>query len=302
MLPHFPPPPPSSAGWPLWLDTCRVEDSALADAYDRTPMPYRAGIKQCLALCQSVYGESPEDLLHATAHSGQGFWHVLRESAAPWALFAVTPAYRAPARLAAAIMPAILARVPRIALLCLGGMPHESVRAVLELAGVEDSFIVSVDQADTLLRELQAQQGRQETPAAGRLCLLHDGNALASLRLAAAALGIPCMEEAAPPRLALDAAAEVDSNALIFAHGDAGEQARTFSDAEELPACDACFAAPEHLGWLAAGLPLILGPDMEGCWLHPHLHPDFFRNRARTAGLHLPATDFFGGGGYEGAE
>ena len=71
MLPHFPPPPPSSAGWPLWLDTCRVEDSALADAYDRTPMPYRAGIKQCLALCQSVYGESPEDLLHATAHSGR---------------------------------------------------------------------------------------------------------------------------------------------------------------------------------------------------------------------------------------
>lgn len=339
--------PPAAPAWPDWLEACRIDDAALAEAYDHVSMPHRASLKQCMAFCQAVYGVAAEEQLCARADSGQGFWRSERSAPAPWTLAVITPEYDAPARLTAALMPAVLARVPRVALLCADGMPQQNIRTVLELTGVEDSFITTAGQAEDLIRTLAAASAGS---GAGRLLLLHHG-ALHPLRALAAELDIPCMEEAVPPCLGLLAAADpsmaaahtataaeavpaapaspqlhstvghnehphgtgvtlttlaeaadIDLDALAFAHGAAGAHPHPVFCGGKPPRLDACLAAEHALAEAARLARLALGPGMEACWLHSALTRNFFRNTSMTAGLCLPDTDFFSGGGYEGAD
>lgn len=279
--------------WPQWLEECRIDDAAMAQAYDSTALPLRAAVKNCIALCHAVYGEGASATVHSITNSAAGYWHSRSTQAAPWALLLFSPAYTAASRMAAALMPAILAHVPRIGALCVGGMPSQAARLTLELTGVEDGFISDEDDALALVQTMHSL-------GAGRLMLLHTGE-LAALASAARKAGIVCFEECAEPHLVVAQGHSIHADILHFAHGAAcpvlHEQAESKAACTQYSAYY-CSTAP------AQALPydLVLTQGMEGCWLHKALSREFFTNTSIKAGMLEHESPLFGGGRHEGAE
>ncbi|MDR2850655.1 MAG: hypothetical protein LBV65_01230 [Desulfovibrio sp.] len=268
---------PSTAmqpGWPRWTDTARLDDSLSAQAFEATPPACKAAIKTGLALAHMYFGQ-PAGHSHTERSSAhRGFWQHTDSFPAPWAVVAFTPDYTAAARLAAACAPALLAGVPRICAVCVGGAPSNAALVCLDLSGVEDIFLLDMPKLSALLEECQ--------PSPGRLVLLHNGeldNAPARV------LGIPCYEERWQPPLALPDPEAFDLQTLAFAHGRALENALE-------PVCQSSVApaalylkanaAQKHCrtqrpGQFYSMAPLTLAPGCEGFWLHNGLTPDFFR-------------------------
>lgn len=279
---------PSGAPWPGWCDDARLDDAALAEAYESTPAPQRACVKQCVALLHRLWGEDSEENTHCRVDKTLGFAATQRSAPAPWALFVVEDAYTAPTRLAAALMPALLARVPHVAVLCVGGMPSVGTRLALELVGIQDIFCVDhASAAEDFVRALcptgdTASAVGANTLESGSVALLHHG-ALASVGRTAQALRVPLWEEASPPSI-VDATGETipgvttsrgpqaKDSLVRFCHPDAFAH-----DEQGSPRCDAVFGTPatETPSTLAA--PLRMAQGLEGFWLHHSLTPAFFR-------------------------
>jgi hypothetical protein len=283
--------------WPQWLDDCRIDDDALAQAYDSTPLPLRAAVKQCMALCHAVYGEGASADSHTVTDAALGFWHSHSRQPAPWALLIISPAYAAAARMAAALMPAILARVPRIGAVCVGGIPSLAARLTLELTGVEDSFIVNDDELDALLQSMNKS-------GAGRVLLLHAGELAHSASMVRKA-GIACFEECRPPLLLAAQDCALDPTVLAFAHGAncplVTNNAASPHTEPQPPARTAYYyaAAPSQPPLSHS---LVLAQGMEGCWLHAGLSRAFFDNECFVVGMLEHNSSLFGGGKHEGAE
>lgn len=258
--------------WPQWLEPHRVHDEALAEAYDAAPAPYRACIKNCMAFLHALWGESPDETCRETTDTARGYRYCVRNLPAPWTLTFCTPAYAASPRFTAAVMPALLARVPQVGAICVGqeaSLPSPVVRVALELMGVEDIFCLPPPKAHRLLREVREANGT------GRLLLLHDGE-LNTLREAAASLEIPSWEERRPPQLRLHAPADHDLELLRFCHPDAPLREISREDAARGHGVDALFTD----ALTPFPVPLLLRTGMEGCWAHKGLDTAFFRRRS----------------------
>lgn len=300
------------ASWPQWVEEARLNDSLAAQSYEDTPPQWRAAVKTGLALAHMHFGSDPGQLRDMRSDGHLGFWRRGESHAAPWAIVAFTPAYAAAARLAAACIPAILAGVPQIGAVCVGGQPHRSALVSLELSGVEDIFVLDSPGLHRLLEECR--------PGPGRLVLLHAGELAPTVELAQS-MGLPCWQEYRPPKLALveadtsingqnlaDDGSRIDLEALYFAQAEALDAATSIAahlpigdphgtpiplvrDAQ-LP--DALYlASGDHeqadilhgKAFSASGPGLTLTPGCEGFWLHPGLTPDFFRVRCLTFGM-----------------
>lgn len=255
------PAPPLS--WPAWLEAARVDDGLAASAYETTPPDFRAALKTGLALAHFHFGECTPCLDDTARHDRLGFLRVRSRVPAPWTLIVISPAYAAAARLTAACAAALLAGVPRVGAVCLGGDPHAAALVSLELSGVEDVFRLDAGRFAALLDGLAALPGPR-----GRVVVLHDGE-LASIAPAARKRDIPCHEEHHPPRLRVEATAPIDRELLAFAHGTAAVDAAPTAAAP----VDAVFRATAEADPDAA---LTLCPGCEGFWLHPGLDPNFF--------------------------
>jgi hypothetical protein len=178
--------------------------------------------------------------------------------------------YASAPRLLAALMPALLARVPLVLCASTPGPARPDLLCALELAGQEHIYAldaVDAAQSQNLLHALTAQPGQ------GRLVLLHRG-ALSALRATADAAEVPCWEERRAPLLRL-CGAEPDAALIRLAHPDAVSARDLAPDVLYCSGPDA----------VQTQVPLILPPGMEGCWLHPSLTPDFFRVRSLMFGL-----------------
>ena len=253
---------------PPWLADCRVSDDELAQAYEHTAPKLHASCKHTLAVQHAFFGEAPDWEEHGLSRSAHGFYARAHGRPADWTLVIFDAAYASAPRLLAALMPALLARVPLVLCASAPGSARPELLCALELAGREHIYAVSAAQSLDLLHALAAQPGQ------GRLVLLHRG-ALSALRAAADAAEVPCWEERRAPVLRM-CGVEPDAALLRLAHPDAVY-------AEELaPDVLYCFGPPEAVRNRA---PLILPPGMEGCWLHPSLTPDFFRARSLIFGL-----------------
>lgn len=251
----------SALRWPETLTAHRVEDAALSAAHESAPAAGLAAIKQCLALLHSLMGEDADETLLARIDAARGFRMRERIVPAPWACFFVGAGYAAPVRLAAALMPAILARTPLLAAVCVSA-PSPAVLAALELAGVEDIF--RVDDAAPWPARLSAGMGP------GRVALLHGGD-LAPAAEAARGAGLAVWEETRPPRLHMEEEAEPFRDIIDFCHPDA---VHTPSGP------DAVFGGEGGSPDVREAAPLIIHPRMAGFWRHAGLGPDFFRERA----------------------
>ncbi|MDY3810136.1 hypothetical protein [Desulfovibrio porci] len=264
---------PPAARWPEWAEEARLDDDLAAAAYEATPPACRAALKTGLALAHMHFGQSPGCLRESRGDPHLGFWRHTASFPAPWAVLAFTPEYAAAARLTAACVPALLADVPLVGAVCVGGAPHRAALVSLELSGVEDIFCLDETGLCALLEESQ--------PGPGRLVLLHKGE-LDNVARAARVLGLPCYEERRAPALILPEPDAFDLDILAFAQGDALEQALEPAR-PTLPA--AIYLRPEaarghckarrHGPFRYVGS-LALSPGCEGFWLHAGLTPDFF--------------------------
>ena len=246
---------------PAWLPEHLVSDSELERAYEATAPGLRALCKHTLAVQHAFFGEAPDWEEQNLLRIAQGFRTRVCDRPADWTLVIFDARYASAPRLLAAVMPALLARVPLV--LCVG--TPESARpellCALELAGQEQIYVLDASQSLALVSGLSAQPGQ------GRLVLLHRG-ALSALRAAADEAGVPCWEERRAPVLRV-CGADPDMALIRLAHPDA-------VSAEEAPP-DAVYCSGRDVVHVQA--PLVFPPGMEGCWLHPSLTPNFFRVR-----------------------
>lgn len=253
--------------WPDWLEAARVADSLGAAAYEATPPRFRAALKTGLALAHFHFGESASHREERVFNGRLGFGRAAMQWPAPWALIVFSPAYAAAARLTAACAPCLLAGVPQVAALCLGGVLREAALVSLELSGVEDIFQPDAAHFGALLDELAARPGPR-----GRVVVLHGGELDAAAQ-ACRERGVPAWEEGHPPRLAIEPGASPDLEILAFAHGGRRPLDAALSASGPV---DALFRAASAPLTPAPGARLSLWPGCEGFWLHPGLGPEFF--------------------------
>lgn len=293
--------------WPFsWLTPWRLDDAAAGRAYEETPPALRAEIKTAIALQCALEGEAPAESDIRTTSRTAGFYRRETERPAAWTLAVIDPAHAAPARLLAALAPAVLAGVERILIIAAGGVPSPAVCVALELAGLEDVFVLPALMRDAPPppRHSEKQDAPfPEHPApADVLIRLHDGNPdgrlllfptekslnspfFAFLRRLARDRKIRIWQDSPAPRLLLAGSDNPRREEVIrWAHGDGVLERR--------PAAEAFPPAAREAGWDAvyvdeapATLPVarVFGPGLEACWRNRETGIRFFRSASLAA-------------------
>ncbi|MEG2171918.1 MAG: hypothetical protein RRY29_01510, partial [Desulfovibrionaceae bacterium] len=160
-----------SAQWPEALECSRLDDAVTGQAYEAVSPAQRACIKTGIAFHYALHGEQPEQWEQRICNRAQGFAHTVRRRAAAWTLLFMEPEYAAGPRLIAALMPAVLARVPMVGVVCVGGLPSAAASASLELLGIEDIFCLADHAAaQQALRHMSQRKGSE-----GRALFVHKG-------------------------------------------------------------------------------------------------------------------------------
>ncbi len=265
---------------PDWLEACRPDDGLYADAYEGTPAELRALLKTAIAFAfhrwPRMDGERSEERLCTRA----GFRHAERSRPADWVLAVLGAGFSSPARLLAALIPAVIAGAGRIVIV--SEAPFSSaVCTALELAGLEDSFLVDAEALPGLYEDLRALSPY------GRLAFFpgSDGtfsDAQKTLMHAAALDGMPRLRDLPAPRiLSLHDDAETAAR-LRWLHPDA--ELLTAADGPDLSGLSGIAAvfAPAD-GMPSVPSPFFCGPGMEACWPGPS--PEFYRTCSCSAFL-----------------
>ncbi len=247
------------------LEALRLDETDAAHqarAYEAASAAQLARLKTAVAFQFHWHGEAPLEA-RRSERGTRGFAHEAAECPVPWALAVLDPAHSAPARLLAALLPAVLAGVRRILILC-PALPSPANCVALEIAGLEDVFVTPDTMPLALLRKLAAE-------GQGRLLLFpaREHPLWPALEAAAREARIPCRTDA-PPRLYVGSADDERRELIRWAQGGA-----LWLDAPT--GCDAAFAD--------ADAPLTLGPGLEACWLAHDCGRDFFRSSRVTANL-----------------
>lgn len=253
---------------PAWLEDHRLPDELAQDAYENCSSQWRALIKTGLALAHFHYGDCDEVTSQSRRRRHSGFQENVKMGPAPWVMLVFECAYAAAARMAAAAVAPILADVDSIIAISVGGAPTKPALVALELAGVEDIFILTEQQTGLLAREL-IRFGKP-----GRLVCLH-GGALNGVLDSAREIGLPHATEVRPPRLLLASPDSFEPDALLFAHG-------FMPDTTGTGFFDAIFATTKKTENDNMESPLILTPGCEGFWLQANMGPAFFKNSSQT--------------------
>jgi len=263
---------------PDWLEARRPDDGLYADAYEGTPAELRALLKTAIAFSfhrwTSMDGE--KSVMHSCARSG--FCHSESSRPADWVLAVLGSGFASPARLLSSLLPAVIAGTGRI--LIVSEAPFApAICTALELAGLEESFVMEGDCLPGLYEDLRSLS------TDGRIAFFPDGDGSISsaqkeLMHAAALDGMPRLRDLPAPRILSlhDAGSEAEKR-LLWLHPDAeifreaapGLYAAFVPDAE---------ASPRNA---APSAPFICGPGMEACWPGPS--PEFYRTSSCSAFL-----------------
>ena len=263
---------------PAWLEACRPDDALYAQAYEACPAQLRALLKTSIAFAFHRSGMKDGETDIRVDCPRAGFVRRERFRPAAWTLAVTGKNFASPARFLAAALPAVLAGVPHV--LTVSPAPFApALSTALELAGLEDSFLLDAEGLASLYEDLCAASpdGRilvfpgPEGFDEGMKDLLHK----------AAADGTPLYRDRAAPRILslykntdTPAAGEV-AKRLLWLHPDA-----TLLDMPS-PGMDAVFTPQPCAETFDA--PLTAGPGMEACWPGPS--PEFFRTGALCAQL-----------------
>ncbi len=262
---------------PAWLESFRPDDALYADAYEGTPAHLRALLKTAIAFAFHRWKPDQGERSVTVESPRAGFARTERSRPASWVLAVAAEGFASPARLLAALVPAVIAGVDRIIVVSPATFAP-AVATALELSGIEDSFVLDDDCAADLYEDLRAASPD------GRVVVFPGGGPLTpgqkDLLHRAAADGLRVFRDAPAPRiLALGAEEgplpEETRERLLWLHPDA-----ELIDAPA-PELRAVFTQSDVPSGCAA--PFVAGPGMEACWPGPS--PEFFRTRTLSAFL-----------------
>lgn len=273
-----------------------VADDRRARAYEAAPAPWRARLKKLIAQLDACHGRERAPWRESRRGYALGLDSRELERPAEAVVAAFTAAQPSPARLLAALWPALSAGTAEVIAVCLGAeadFPDAALLA-LELAGVELALAAPPAQWPALLTEL----GRR-TPCGRLLELDPAASPAAALPLGWSRwrptprrpdgelrLGV-WLGDGGRESLDLDALAWAQAGARLEGWTDgparsasALGQERTGSFERFLTeAWDAVAVPAVRLEAAAYAAPLALGPGQEGSWLWPDLRPSFFLER-----------------------
>jgi len=280
-----------AAFWPPSLERGRVADTAFAKAYARVTDRQRSLLKTGIAAIYAACGGPMPPYRRQSLGLGHDLTLDRLDVPLDFAVVLCGAGFTSPARLAAAVIPALCARVPEVAAVRVGGGSWpQPLLTTLELCGVETVCRVGVRSLPGLWAEL-ARKGR------GAVVLL-DGapfpneSLAAGLRLLSAKTSGRCGILCGPDD-------DLDHEALLFAqpdmafgvHGRDGNCPAPFVPAPgglaEAADCgyDALYVAREAVSRALGAAPLALAPGRETFWLWPQLTPDAFRRVATAAAV-----------------
>ena len=275
--------------WPTAMEQGRVADAAFAAAYARSTDLERAWLKTGLAAVFAALGGP----LPASRHRREVLGHDLDLTTADAPLdFVVILCGReflSPARLVAAVVPALCARARDVAAVRVGGTWPRPLLTALELCGVETACRVTSRDLTGLLAELPAK-------GTGAVVVLGDVPLPAKLP---AALAVHTARIAGRAGVFYQDGAGFDADALTFAHPDMAFFVHSGScpelpsfaagqgDLAQAGACgyDVVYATPQQLPLALTVAPLALGPGWETFWLWSHLPPQVLRVRRLGAAV-----------------
>lgn len=288
MIPPYPTADVTS--WPDAFEQYGLRDTTLAQGFDSLLPSQRAAIKTGIGMHFALHGECSALTQNCVYDRAKGFSYKVGTAPMAWTMLCISPDFAAGPRLVAALMPAVLAGVPLVGVLCVGGEPSANTCGCLELMGIEHVFCVP--------NEASAQQFLQLSYEAlgplGCTLFLHQGQ-LAALHHSALDLGLPCWQEATPPRIALHASMAQAEPLITWCHPDSKRVSTPDAQQPVMSALthvteqgtqlDALFTTQTGTPPLApiSPPPLVLGTGLEGFWWYPNLEPCFFSYKSLMA-------------------
>jgi len=267
------------------VDAFRIPDEAFADAYDAVGDRRRSVLKKWISQLYLFWGR--ERALDRTQGQRWDQGVITYEHLRPldWTLFVLSPDFSSPAQLLAAILPALLAGVRRVAVVreeADTSFP-EALLTCMELAGQE--LVLEMNPASIL-----KMTGDMFTETRrGRVCFL----GLSSLETAVrdqlpAKTILSLAASGSTAGIWFDAGFEWDTKTLawtlpdtiFYAGGEVPDQSdlkmRTYTGSIEdfeTQGFDVLYASTASL---KGDCPCIFGPGLEGGWLWPGLTPRIF--------------------------
>lgn len=289
--------PAECFAWPHYLDKHRVPEEALAKAYSAVSDLERAWIKKNIAQLYAFDPPDAQEQIRITSRWTAGFQSFVHVRPKDWVILVLAGKSTSPARLVAALLPAITSGVKNIlAILVDEAAPRPHQLVALELCGLDMVCALNGRQTKKLLTFLAQSKTRG--------VILDPDHLLAQSCLPenwrdAMALWRP----AALRRMGLwtETPNQWDWQALAWNHSsltiDVWGKPPGGKPPKKLPQGFARVRGDQEAffdaGYQVLGIPvrflakappqrcdLILTPGQEGCWLWPDLHREIFLIRA----------------------
>ncbi|MEZ7196563.1 hypothetical protein [Pseudodesulfovibrio karagichevae] len=260
-----------------------VDDALFAAAYEESTDGERALMKTGIARLYDWYGPRKDTAREVAERWRGGFASVRRSAPVDFALVLFDGTFASPARLLAALVPAMACGVQNILAVRVdgGGDWAHPLLTAMELAGQELVADLTREGLQGLLEALA------DAGASGAVIDLAGRPGLCQGR-SRVAVHSPVFDRSVA--LFLDDGETFDLDALAFIHPDTAFTAfgadvplpdgfvrggggfPAFLDAVQ----DVAFVPANRVGDALGRALLVLGPGQEGCWVWPELHPEFF--------------------------
>lgn len=282
----------STFSFPDWISEFVPDDDLFAMAYEDIPDQKRAWLKTNIARLLDCYGPRQDVGVNTTRHFRSGFDLQTNHTAVDFAVVLFDGSLLSPARLLAALVPALASGVEHVLAARVGangGPWRKAVLTGLELAGQE----LVVDLTDAQARRLFTQLRDSGLPGAVSVLGPKAAVIKTSELQSASRMGFwrPRFTRAAT--VWMDDESSFDLEVLAFTHPDMVFS--VFGAKTELPAdnfsyegedladfmeaiIDVAYAPPEHMNQALRKAKLVLGPGQEGCWIWPDLYPEHFQH------------------------
>lgn len=276
--------------FPDWINDLIPDDELFARAYQDTPDEKRAWLKTCIARLYDWYGPRKDVFGESTLHWAAGFETRTQYEAVDFAVVLFDGSLLSPARLLAALVPALAAGVKNVlAVRVTNGSPwRKAVLTGLELAGQELVVDMTDIQARRLFNELRESNRKGAVTVLGpKAAVIKSSELQAASRIS---FWRPRFSRAAS--IWLEDVDTFDLEMLAFVHPDMVFS--VFGAEPELPAdnfsyegdgfddfleaiMDVAYLPAERADLALKKARLVLGPGQEGCWVWPDLHPEHFQ-------------------------
>jgi hypothetical protein len=260
-----------------------VDDALFAAAYGESSDRERALMKTCIARLYDWYGPSRETACEVARRWRGGFASVARSESVDFCVILFDGTFVSPARLLAALVPAVACGVRDILAVRVDGQGEwaRPLLTAMELAGQELVADLTGEGVSDLLDTLG------EAGASGVVIDLA-GLDVPDTGRSRLALYRPVFDGSAA--IYLNGPETFDLEALAFSYPDTvftafgadvplpdgfargGEDFSALLEGTH----DAAFVPADRIGDALDRIRLVLGPGQEGCWVWPELHPGLF--------------------------